>query len=138
MKLSYLQSIALAGLLGCCSGARADGSGESNGSEGESSDTKAALLPVRSAVLVKEVRGHVEYAYDSTGWRVLTTGKQLQPGATVRAGLGSVAILRITESANFFKVSPSTEVYITNETPDEELGTISLASVKATIFASAE
>lgn len=127
MKLSFLQSVALAGLLGCCSGARADGS------ESERSAVKAALLPIRSAVVVKEVRGHVEYAYDSTGWRVLTTGKQLRPGATVRAGSGATAILRLSETANFFKVSSSTEVHITNETPVEELGTISLASTKASV-----
>jgi hypothetical protein len=125
MKLSFLQSIALAGLLGCCSGARASadtGAGALH--------VKPSLLPIRSEVLVKEVHGHVQYAYDSTGWRQLTKGKTLRPGATVRASSGSAAILRVGDSASFFKVSPSTVVHITNETPVEETGVVSLASAK--------
>lgn len=125
MKLSFLQSVALAGLLGCCSGSRANSPGES-----EAAPAKPALLPIRSVVLVQEVRGQVEYAYDSTGWKVLTKGKELRPGATVRAASGAVAILRLAETSNFFKVSPSTSVHITNETPIDELVSASLASAR--------
>jgi len=89
------------------------------------------MLPIRSAVLVKEVSGRVEYAYDSSGWKALQSGKTLHPGATVRAASGSTAVLRVAESANFFKLSPSTEVRITNETPLEELDTVSFAILKA-------
>lgn len=124
MKLSFLQSIALAGLLGCCSGARADGASCSRAT------AKAAILPIRSAVVVKEVSGHVEYAYDSTGWKTLASGKTLRPGATIRASFGSTAILRVAESASFFKLSPSTAVHITNETPLEEVSTVSFAVLK--------
>ena len=125
MKLSFLQSVALAGLLGCCSGSRANSPGES-----EPEQVKPALLPIRSVVLVKEIRGQVEYAYDSTGWKLLTEGKELRPGATVRAASGAVAILRLIESSNFFKVSSSTAVHITNETPLDELVSASLASAR--------
>ena len=124
MKLSFLQSIALAGLLGCCSGARADAEGDASPER-----ATASLLPIRSLVLVKEVHGHVQYAYDSTGWRELTAGKALRPGATVRAASGSAAILKVGDSASFFKVSALTAVHITNETPVEESGVVSLASV---------
>jgi hypothetical protein len=123
MKLSFLQSIALAGLLGCCSGARA-------GADVEVSPVpaKPALLPIRSAVLVKEVHGLVQYAYDSTGWRELTQGKTLRPGATIRASSGSAAVLRVGGSTSFYKVSALTAVHITHETPAEENGVVSLAS----------
>lgn len=91
---------------------------------------KPAVLPIRSVVLVKEVQGQVEYAYDSTGWKPLVKGKELHPGATVRAASGALAILRLAETCNFFKVSPSTAVHITNETPLEELIGASLATAK--------
>jgi hypothetical protein len=122
MKLSFLQSIALAGLLGCCSGARADAD-----SDAGSTLSAPSLLPIRSTVRVKEVLGHVQYAYDSTGWRQLTKGKTLLPGATVRAFSGSAAVLRVADSASFYKVSALTAVHITQETPVEESGIVSLA-----------
>ncbi len=124
MKLSFLQSIALAGLLGCCSGARAGGEVVP-----ETRAAKPSLLPIRSAVMVKEVRGHVQYAYDGTGWRMLTKGKTLRPGATVRASSGSAAVLRVGDSASFYKVSALTAVHITHETPSEEAGVVSLAAL---------
>jgi len=121
MKLSFLQSIALAGLLGCCSGARA-------GANSAVSPSKPSLLPIRSAVLVKEVQGHVQYAYDGTGWRDLAKGKMLRPGATIRASSGSTAVLRVGNSTSFFKVSSLTAVHITQATPADENGVVSLAS----------
>lgn len=125
MKLSFLQSIALAGLLGCCSGSRADGGADLR------TGSRATLLPIRSAVVVKEVRGQVEYAYDSTGWKQLASGKTLRPGATVRASSGSEAILRVSDGSNYLKVSALTEVHFTTETPIEEMGSLSVAAVKA-------
>ena len=126
MKLSLLQSIALAGLLGCCSGARA-------GAETDITVTssKPSLLPIRSVVLVKEVSGHVQYAYDGTGWRELTKGKSLRPGATIRASSGSAAILKVGDSASFYKVSALTAVHITQETPAEESGVVSIAAARS-------
>ena len=126
MKLSFLQSIALAGLLGCCSGARA-------GAETDVTVTssKPSLLPIRSTVLVKEVNGHVQYAYDGTGWKQLTKGKTLHPGATVRASTGSAAILRVGDSASFYKISALTAVHITHETPAEESGVVAIAAVRS-------
>jgi hypothetical protein len=125
MKLSYLQSIALAGLLGCCSGARAGGD-----SVVSPSPSKRTLLPIRSAVSVKEVQGHVQYAYDSTGWRELTRGKTLHPGATIRASSDSAAVLRVADSTSFYKVSALTAVHITYDTPAAENSVVSLASAQ--------
>ncbi len=124
MKLSFLQSIALAGLLGCCSGAHADSPSASKVS------VKPTVLPIRSAVMVKEVSGHVEYAYDSTGWKTLSSGKSLRAGATVRAASGSAAVLRVADTSSFYRVSALTEVRITSETPVEELAAFRFASMK--------
>lgn len=121
MKFTFLHSIALVGLLGCCSGSHADISTE------PSRAVHPALLPVRSAVLVKEVKGKVEYAYDSTGWRTLEEGKLLRAGATVRAASGGLAILRIPESVSFFKISPQTTLHITSEAPADELSEMAIA-----------
>ena len=92
--------------------------------------SKPSLLPIRSAVLVKEVIGHVQYAYDGTGWRELTKGKSLRPGATIRASSGSAAILKVGDSASFYKVSALTAVHITQETPAEENGVVSVAAAR--------
>ena len=133
MKLSFLQSIALAGLLGCCSGARAGSDTEVTGAP-----ARASLLPVRSTVFVKEVHGNVQYAYDSTGWRELTSGKTLQPGATIRASSGSAAVLRVTDTTSFYKVSAQTALHITRETPPEETGLVSLASAQTGLTLAAD
>src|SRR4051794_21215554 len=113
MKITFLHCIALAGLLGSCSGAHAGG---------HSPTALTSLLPVRTSVLVKEVSGQVEYAYDSTGWRLLESGKLLRPGASVRALAGSSALLRMAESGTFIKISPATSVHITSEPPVDEGG----------------
>lgn len=116
MKMSFHQSVILAGLLGCCSGSRAE-------CPARAAAQRALILPIRSAVEVKEVKGTVEYAYDGTGWRVLPAGKQLKAGATVRASRGSAAILRVDQRPTFFKISPLTFLHITSETPAEERAT---------------
>lgn len=118
MKITLLHCVALAGLLGSCSGAHA----------GDCPATAPSLLPVRTGVLVKEISGHVEYAYDGTGWRILETGKLLRAGASVRAFAGSSALLRFSDSATFVKVSPATSVHITSEAPADETGQTRLAA----------
>jgi hypothetical protein len=128
MKLSFLQSIALAGLLGCCSGAHANPPVAARTPE-KSSTPQVSTLPIRTAVVVKEVRGHVEYAYDSTGWKTLSSGKSLRPGATVRASADSTAVLRVTDHSSFYKVSALTQVRITSETPVEELAPARLTAL---------
>ena len=50
MKLSFLQSIALAGLLGCCSGAHAH-------PPLAKASVNPSILPIRTVVVVKEVSG---------------------------------------------------------------------------------
>jgi hypothetical protein len=119
MKITFLHCIALAGLLGSCSGAHAGN---------YTAGAPASLLPVRSSVMVKEVRGHVDYAYDGTGWRTLESGKLLRAGASVRAFAGSSALLRLSESASFVKVSPATSVHITSEAPVDEAAQTRLAA----------
>jgi hypothetical protein len=121
MRITFLHSIALVGLLGCCSGAHADA---------RSAAVRPALLPVSSVVVVKEVIGQVEYAYDGTGWKSLQPGKQLRPGATLRASLGSTAVLRVPNNASLFKLSPSTTMHITAQTPMEEVTTKALVAAK--------
>ena len=122
MKLSFLQSIALAGLLGCCSGAHAH-------PPLAKASVNPSILPIRTVVVVKEVSGHVEYAYDSTGWKTLSSGKSLRPGATVRAAADSTAVLRVTDTSSFYKVSALTQVRITSETPHEELAPARLTAL---------
>ena len=112
MKINFQLSVILAGLLGCCSGARADSPAKSG---------RPMILPVKNCVVVKEIKGFVEYAYDGTGWRLLEAGKRLKAGATIRAAAGSAAVVRVDERASFMKVSPATMLHITMETPAEEL-----------------
>ena len=112
MKMSYFQSILLAGLLGCCSGTRADAQ--------QASPARASFLPVQTGVEVKDVKGRVEYAYEGTGWRVLTVGKQLRAGATVRAAAGSSAILRVDHRSSLFRITPFARLHITAAAPPEE------------------
>ncbi len=111
MKITFLHCVALAGLLGSCSGAHASGSLPAS---------PGSLLPAQSTVVVKEVNGHVQYAYEGTGWRTLELGKLLRAGASIRALAGSSALLRIADSDTFVKVSPATSLHITSQAPLEE------------------
>jgi len=117
MKLSFFHSLALAGLLGCCSGS----------ADSKATVIRSAFLPVRSAILVKEVNGAVQYSYDGTGWQKLQPGKMLLPGATVRASSASTAILRIAGSSALFRISPATVLHLTAEMPGTELSPSILA-----------
>jgi hypothetical protein len=123
MIMGYYQSIMLAGLLGCCSGARAE-----SPSPTIPASPRASILPILCGVEVKEVKGQVEYAYDGTGWRPLTAGKQLRPGATVRAASGSAAVLRVEEA--LVKVSPATSLHITMAAPPEETAASLVAALR--------
>jgi hypothetical protein len=112
MKMTLFESILLAGLLGCCSGTQAN--------HLPSAAPRAAMLPVKGSVEVKEVRGAVEYAYDGTGWRNLAAGKRLRAGATVRASAGSVALLKVEDRGSFVRVCAATTLHLTTQTPEEE------------------
>jgi hypothetical protein len=114
MKISFHLLIVAAAMLGCCSGARA--SGDVPGHPG----ARTAMLPVRGAVEVKQVKGSVAYAYDGTGWRMLAEGKLLHAGATIRASASSEAILKVDRSA-LVRVSPVTALHLTAAAPEEEL-----------------
>jgi hypothetical protein len=112
MKIPFHLSIALAGLLGCCSGARAENEGRT--------PKRQTIVPVRQGVQVKEVTGTVEYAYEGTGWRALPTGKYLKAGAIIRAAAGSAAIVCVDQRPGFVKISSATSLHLTPETPAEE------------------
>jgi hypothetical protein len=83
--------------------------------------------PLKTHAFVTEVAGSPQYAYQGTGWQALKTGKILKPGAIVRAAAGSSAVLKVATSDNFIKVAPGTNLYLTPETPTEEVKKISVA-----------
>lgn len=92
---------------------------------GAGSDAK--ITPLKSSVIVTEVTGTTEYAYDSTGWKTLKKGKVLQPGATVRAGQKSAAVLKSLHAPTFIKVSSETQLHLTLEAPADETSRADLA-----------
>jgi hypothetical protein len=126
MKTPFHLSIVLAGLLGCCSGARA-------ADTASTAQNRQTIVPVRHGVHVKETTGTVEYAYDSTGWRTLSAGKHLKAGATIRAAAGATAIVRVDQRPSFVKISSATSLHITPETPAEENahGLLAIAGVSS-------
>jgi hypothetical protein len=84
------------------------------------------LAALKSHVVVSHLTGAPQYAYEGTGWRLITQGKVLKPGATVRASEGSSVLLRM-EDSSFIKVSSGTRLHLTSEAPPEEKGTAKLA-----------
>lgn len=117
MRISFHLSLVAATLLGCCSGARASCDVPSH----VAPSGRAAILPVQTSVEVKLVKGAVEYAYDGTGWRSLSSGKHLRAGATVRAAAGSEAILKVDRRSSLVRVSPATSLHITMAAPADEI-----------------
>jgi hypothetical protein len=91
---------------------------------------EAKITPLKTSVVVTEVTGKTEYAYDSTGWKTLHKGKVLQPGATVRAGQESAAVLKSLNAPTFIKVSSGTRLHLTLEAPAEEGGDMGVAQIK--------
>src|SRR4051812_3834648 len=123
MKLSFLQCVVLAGLLGCCSGTKADA-------------VKVAAqnrngLPVAHDVVVKEVKGSVEYAYDSTGWKKLQKDKLLKAGATIRTQGDSTVLLKVEHQSTFYRISSNSILQLTPETPADEVAPNRLARLRA-------
>ena len=90
---------------------------------------EAKIAPLRAPVIVTEVQGSSEYAYDSTGWKPLATGKILQPGASVRTSGQAVVVLKTMNAPSFIKVSPGTQLHLTLEAPAEERPTAGVAKV---------
>lgn len=82
--------------------------------------TKASI---QGEARVREIRGGVEYAYDSTGWKALTPGKMLKPGATIRTTSHGEAVLTVAENTAMLKVNPNTSLELTPAPPPEELAT---------------
>lgn len=99
---------------------------------GSAKTAEPQTAALKSAVVVTEVNGSGEYAYDSTGWRKLTTGKVLQPGATVRASQESFVILKTVHSPSLIRVSQNTQLHLTLEAPDEERAQQRLVKAGAT------
>lgn len=88
------------------------------------------FAPVKSHMIVTQINGAPQYAYEGTGWKLLASGKILKPGATVRAGRGSSVVLRAAESPTFIKVSSGTRLHLTAETPAEELSRAAILAEK--------
>jgi hypothetical protein len=112
MKLSFLHCIALAGMLGCCSGSKADSTRIS---------TKRSSLPISRDVIVREVRGTVEYAYDGTGWQKLEKFKLLKPGVIIRTRGSSSVLLKSENQSTFYRIGETSVLQLTPETPEDEL-----------------
>jgi hypothetical protein len=79
------------------------------------------FAPVSSEVVVVEIDGNPQYAYDGTAWQPLFAGKALKPGATIRTLGGSIALLKVGES--FIKVTAHSRLHLMPETPPEEVRT---------------
>jgi hypothetical protein len=79
------------------------------------------FAPISSEVVVVEIDGNPQYAYDGTAWQPLFAGKVLKAGATIRTLGGSIAVLKVGES--FIKVSAHSRLHLMPETPPEEIRT---------------
>ncbi len=124
MKISFLHCIALVGLLGCCSGTRADAI--------KAAIQKRNALPVAREVIVREVKGSAEYAYDSTGWQKLEKDKLLRAGATIRTQGDSSVLLKVESQSTFYKIHSNMVLQLTPQTPDDEVNAASrLAKLRA-------
>ena len=118
--MTFMKLVRMAAIVGLVFGTQA----------GMKAGGEARIAPLRSAVVVTEVKGKMEYAYDSTGWKTLQKGKVLQPGATVRAGQRSAAVLKSVEAPTLIKVSSETKLHLTLEAPAEESCPLLLAEEK--------
>lgn len=79
-----------------------------------------ATRAVANVVHVKQVTGTAEYAYDSTGWRPLVTGKILHAGASVRTGNSSTVVLAMEESGSLVRVGPMRRLELAAAAPASE------------------
>lgn len=79
-----------------------------------------ARAAIQHAIEVRHVSGSAEYAYDSTGWRQLSAGKILHPGAVIRTKSGSAVLLAMEEPGSFVRVSSSARLELTKTAPTAE------------------
>ena len=122
MKLSFLHCVALAGMLGCCSGTKADA---------VKMTQRRNTLPISHDVVVREVKGTVEYAYDSTGWKKLEKDKLLKAGATIRTQNDSSVLLKVEHQSTFYRISSESLMQLTPETPESEINSSRMAKLRA-------
>ena len=96
----------------------------------------ADVNPIRAAVenvvTVREISGVAEYAYDSTGWRPLTAGKLLHPGASLRTGESGTILLAMEEPGSFVKIGSKARLDLTKVAPARERGVTLLPPLQAT------
>lgn len=88
---------------------------------GEDRPTRAAIS---SVVHVKQVTGAAEYAYDSTGWRPLESGKILHAGASIRTGNSATVVIAMEESGSLVRVGPMRKLELAAAAPTSESVTI--------------
>lgn len=82
---------------------------------------RPARAAVENLIEVRQTTGVVEYAYDSTGWRPLRTGKALHAGATVRTAAGSSVLLKM-ETGSLVRVGPMRRLELAKAAPSSEFG----------------
>jgi hypothetical protein len=83
---------------------------------------RPARAAVEHAIEVKQVSGYAEYAYDSTGWKPLTSGKVLHAGAFVRTGSDGKVILAMEEPGSLVRVGPLSRLELAKAAPATERG----------------
>lgn len=84
-------------------------------------EKRATVLPTDALVMVTEVTGQAEYAYDSTGWKPLEAGKILHAGAVIRTVGNSTALLRLANTTTLVRVTPASKLLLTPEPPVDEV-----------------
>lgn len=99
--------------------------------------TMTARAAIDHAIEVRHVSGNAEYAYDSTGWRQLSAGKVLHPGAVIRTDRGAAVLLAMEEPGSFVRVSPSARLELTKAAPSAERESTRAAAAKFTQFSKA-
>lgn len=102
---------------------------------------RPARAAVEHAIEVKAVSGAAEYAYDSTGWKPLTTGKVLHPGAHIRTGEDAKVLLSMEESGSLLRLGSFARLEISKSAPQVELApalSVSALQAKATTVKKAD
>ena len=92
---------------------------------------RPARAAVEHAVAVREVSGIAEYAYDSTGWKPLTPGKVLHPGAHIRTGSDARVLLSMEEEGSLVRMGPSARLELAKAAPATELEVPRPAAIQA-------
>src|SRR5689334_5221200 len=79
-----------------------------------------ARAAVERSIEVKAVTGSAEYAYDSTGWKPLTAGKVLHPGAQVRTGGDAKVLIAMEEEGSLVRLGAFAKLEIAKPAPATE------------------